>query len=157
LLYLIRMSTQTRYSGPFQQLDPVGREYFPDAVIDAARLESLAALEATGCHGLVGEVVATFLDTVPRSLDALKDAFLRGDSATVERVAHSLRGSCGLLGAQRMAESAGAVERSAWPAGSEADEGIARLNTEWPKVQAILERVLVHGPNAALAGEGPVH
>jgi HPt (histidine-containing phosphotransfer) domain-containing protein len=146
------MSTEASYIGTFRQDDPVEREYFPDRppVLDPARLKSLAVLEATGCRGLVQEVVATFLDTVPRSLTALKDAFLRGDSATGERIAHSLRGNCGLLGAPRMAEWAGRIEESAWLSGNEADEVIGHLNAEWPPVQATLQNVLAQGLDAVL-------
>ena len=148
------MSTQASHSGPFRQDDPFGREYFPDTppVLDPARLKSLAALEATGCHGLVQEVVTTFLDTVPRSLTALRDAFLRGDLATGERIAHSLRGNCGLLGAPRMAEWAGRIEKSPWFSGNEADEVLGHLNAEWPSVRATLQNVLARGLDAVLGG-----
>jgi HPt (histidine-containing phosphotransfer) domain-containing protein len=146
------MSTQISHDGRSRQDDPGEREYFPDGspVLDLARLQSLAALEATGCHGLVQEVLATFLDTVPRSLTALKEALQRGDSATGERVAHSLRGNCGLLGAPRMAEWAGRLEESAWLSGNHADEAMRQLNAEWPPVRAKLEDVLAHGIQALL-------
>jgi len=101
-----------------------------------------------GCEGLVGEVVATFLNTVPKSLEVLREARLRNDAATLERVAHSLRGSCGLLGVRGMAEWAGNIERLAWPSGGEVDAEIAELLSEWPRVRATLEKLVLQDPTA---------
>jgi HPt (histidine-containing phosphotransfer) domain-containing protein len=145
-------------SGRFRQEDPIEWEKFPgmSSAFDSARLESLAALETGSCPGLVRDVVLTFLDTVPRSLNTLRDAFLRGDAETVERVAHSLRGSCGLVGARQMAEYAGNVERWAWPSGDEVPEGIRRLEAEWPVVDTTLKSVLARLSTVPLGFE-PVH
>ena len=104
-------------------------------------LRSLRALESVAGPGLVRDVVEAFLDSVPQSLTALRDAAVRGDSAAVERLAHSLRGSCGIVGARRMAERAAAIERRAWSPEDEGAEDFRGLDAEWPVVEAALRAV----------------
>jgi two-component system sensor histidine kinase/response regulator len=42
---------------------------------------------------LIREVVGLFLEECPRQLDAIREAIARGDAVTLERAAHSLKGS----------------------------------------------------------------
>ncbi len=137
------MSTQTRIIEGFREACPVDQELLPDSppVLDPAPLRSLRALESVAGSGLVVEIVEAFLDSVPQSLRALRGAAVRGDSATVERLAHSLRGSCGIVGARRMADRAAAIERRAWSPEDEGAEDFHGLETEWRVVEAALTAV----------------
>lgn len=130
------MSTQARTIEGFRQELLSDEEDLP--ILDPAPLRSLRALEAVGGPGLADEVVGAFLESVPQSLAALREAAARGDSASLERVAHSLRGSCGIVGARRMAERAATIERGAWGADEESEEDLQRLGLEWRAVEGAL-------------------
>lgn len=134
------MSTQTRTIEGFREERPLGQEFVPDAplVLDPAPLRSLRALEGVAGAGLVDDVVHAFLDSVPQSLVALRNAAVRGDAATVERLAHSLRGSCGIVGARRMASRAAAIERRAWSPEDEGGDDFRGIDAEWRLVEAAL-------------------
>jgi HPt (histidine-containing phosphotransfer) domain-containing protein len=124
----------------FQQEHLIERESLPEPqpVLDPTPLRSLRALETVAGPGFLEDVVGTFLESVPRSLTALRDAATRGDSAAVERLAHSLRGSCGIVGARRLASRAASIERAAWAPEDEAAEDFRGLDAEWNAVESAL-------------------
>jgi CheY-like chemotaxis protein len=72
-------------------------------IVDPRVLASLRAFEAEGSPGFLAQVVARFLESVPQRLPRLRDAILAGDAASMERLAHGLKGSAANLGARRMA------------------------------------------------------
>ncbi len=53
---------------------------------------------------VMNDLVENFLSSASDRVEAVKDAVGRGDNEALERAAHSLKGSCGTLGATRMAE-----------------------------------------------------
>lgn len=55
-----------------------------------------------GDQELIEEIVAVFRDDVPPRLDEIDAAMGAGDIAEVARVAHSLKGAAGSLGAERL-------------------------------------------------------
>lgn len=67
--------------------------------LDGEIIENLRGL---GDPGLLSELAEVFLEEVPERLDALKDAVEKGDPQTVKRIAHTLKGSSGNMGAWRM-------------------------------------------------------
>jgi PAS domain S-box-containing protein len=75
--------------------------------LDQAVVQSLMAVDDDGT--LMDEVVATFLRIAPSRLAAIKKA-AKGDAALLEREAHSFLGSCGNIGARRMAELCARLE-----------------------------------------------
>lgn len=60
-------------------------------------------LQQDGEPDLLVEFVELFISDVPPQLTALREAVERGDAGAIERVAHTLKGSCGNMGAPRMA------------------------------------------------------
>ena len=76
----------------------------------AATLRDLASPDEPD---FVGELVETFLADARQSLAIVHDALLRGDAAAALRAAHRVRGAALNLGARRLAEAAGALEREA--------------------------------------------
>jgi HPt (histidine-containing phosphotransfer) domain-containing protein len=52
---------------------------------------------------ILAELGGLFLEDVPPQLEALREAIERGDASSVERVAHTLKGSSSNMGATRMA------------------------------------------------------
>ena len=65
--------------------------------------EVLQSLRELGDEGFMAELVSLFVGEVPSLLVSLRDALGREDTGAVERVAHALHGSCGNIGAVRMA------------------------------------------------------
>src|SRR5215210_1078759 len=62
----------------------------------------LAGLRELGDQELLAELVGLFLEDMPPQLEALREAIEGGDASSVQRVAHTLKGSCGNMGAVRM-------------------------------------------------------
>jgi CheY-like chemotaxis protein/HPt (histidine-containing phosphotransfer) domain-containing protein len=81
--------------------------------LDADVLAGLRALEAATEPGLLREVLSTFQELVPERLRILRELGSRGDVPAIEMAVHSLKGSCGIVGARRMAARCAALERAA--------------------------------------------
>jgi HPt (histidine-containing phosphotransfer) domain-containing protein len=64
----------------------------------------LAGLRELGNANLLAELVELFVDDAQSRIPARRDAFEKDDAEAVERIAHTLKGSCGNMGALRMAE-----------------------------------------------------
>ena len=74
-----------------------------DSVLDREVIEGLKALDVDG-GGLLAELVNLFLDDTPTRLEALRQSLVTGDAKGVEESAHSLKSSCGNLGAHGLAD-----------------------------------------------------
>ncbi len=114
------------------------------AAFEPARLEVYLA-EEDGL-GLVGDIVDIFASDVPRRIESLRSAIVRGNDAECRRWAHAIKGGAATAGAARLAAIAERIERAA-PTLSP-DEGRACLErigaafaeacdamTAWLKVQ----------------------
>lgn len=80
----------------------------PDA-LDRRVFASLAALESD-MPGFLRQLVVEFHEEASRRLVAIGEALRAGNSAALAFEAHGLWGSCGTLGARRMAILAGCLE-----------------------------------------------
>ncbi len=65
---------------------------------------------------MLAEVLQLFLEEVPPRMDRLRNACAAGNIEEVHRAAHSLKGSAGNIGAQRLSASAGSSTRWDEPA-----------------------------------------
>jgi two-component system sensor histidine kinase/response regulator len=74
----------------------------PNTVEDPVDLSVLEDLRELGGSELLVELVELFLDDVPLRLEALLEAIEDDDALSVKRVAHTLQGSCGNMGAASM-------------------------------------------------------
>ena len=105
--------------------------------LDQSVLEGLREL---GDSDLLTELVNLFVEEVPPHLEALRQVVESGDAPSVERIAHTLKGSCGNMGATRMAslcaklQDAGASEDL-----SSSSELLKRLEAEFERVRSVLE------------------
>lgn len=63
-----------------------------------------------GDEKLLDQVVKIFVDQAPRHLRELRLALAQGDTETVERTAHRLKGELGYLGVSGMSQKAGELE-----------------------------------------------
>jgi HPt (histidine-containing phosphotransfer) domain-containing protein len=62
----------------------------------------LRALESAGSPGFVAELIDLFLKEAAVHVSKLRESLAARDARTFERSAHTLKGSCGNLGAQAM-------------------------------------------------------
>ncbi|MFI5120846.1 MAG: response regulator [Thermoanaerobaculia bacterium] len=111
--------------------------------IDPRALAGLRGLESAGETGFLAEMIRTFLDSTPGRLSAIRQASEKGEAKALELQAHGLRGSCGALGARRMAALCQEVETLA-EAGrlGEAAPFIAKLVEEYAVARSALEAEL---------------
>jgi len=64
--------------------------------------EAIARVHSWGGEKLVAELTAVFKQEVPRRMQLAQAAAGRGDFSALEEAAHSLKSSCGQMGAARM-------------------------------------------------------
>jgi CheY-like chemotaxis protein/HPt (histidine-containing phosphotransfer) domain-containing protein len=70
---------------------------------DADMISALKALTRGGGNDLLSEMVDLFIKDAAERLDALRSALVNEDGKSFYIAAHALKGSCGNLGAKRMA------------------------------------------------------
>lgn len=113
-----------------------------EPALDPAVLQSLRDLEAAAEPGLLREILETFRHTCAHKIEAMRLAAEEADHATLEQAAHSLKGSCGMVGAHRMAERCLSVEAAAEQGTSSAQHGLAAVGAEWRWVLEEIEELL---------------
>ncbi len=97
-----------------------------------------------GDHEFEKELLQEFLHTVPHLMEQIHHAIASGDSATLARAAHTLKGSARAVGAQPLAEAALAVEMAAKAQRlEEASQAEHSLAAEWQRVKDYLERIVL--------------
>jgi HPt (histidine-containing phosphotransfer) domain-containing protein len=105
------------------------------ATLDASILEELRALAGVDA---LRETIALFKTGAEKNLLALRQQ--QQDPKALARIAHSLRGSCAIIGVRRMAELAAQLEELALADGR---EGLAtlveQLESEYPRALEALE------------------
>jgi PAS domain S-box-containing protein len=117
------------------------------ALLDESVVMSLMSVDDDGT--LMDEVVATFLRIAPARLAAIRKA-ARGNPALLEREAHSFLGSCGNIGARRMAELCARLEVLGRSGSTEGASEIARsLEQELAAVRPQLEALPARHPKRA--------
>lgn len=111
-------------------------------VLDQNSLDALRSLQDDGDDDLLGELIDLFLQDAPARLASIRQAVALEDWTAVMAAAHSLRGSCGSLGALHMADLCGRLERYGRNGGNRQEaEGIFReLESQSVLVQEALER-----------------
>ena len=89
--------------------EPAREESVADEIFDMS-----AALELMdGDRELLHEMAQLFLEEAPRLISGVEDALEKHDCETLERAAHSLKGSVGNFGARKAYEAARVVEYAA--------------------------------------------
>lgn len=71
-------------------------------VLDPEVINSLRQLSSPGEPDVLSQVLLLFLDEVPRRMARLNAACQEGNATELQRVAHSLKGSAGNVGARRV-------------------------------------------------------
>jgi CheY-like chemotaxis protein/HPt (histidine-containing phosphotransfer) domain-containing protein len=118
------------YTGPEDPLDP----------------DVLAGLRELGDADLLTELVNLFIADVPPQLASLREAMESGDASSVKRVAHTLKGSCGNMGAQRMAAICAKLQDIGASGDlTRAPELLKQLEAEFERVRPALEAEVAEG------------
>jgi CheY-like chemotaxis protein len=109
--------------------------------VDRAALDAFRELDADGSGGILGQLIAVFLENTPTIITELRRALEEGAAPNVARLAHTLKGSCSNFGARRMRELCVELEELG---GTGSLEGAAVLVDEVEKefglVRVILEK-----------------
>lgn len=111
-----------------------------DDVLDPAVISGLRrAQDAFGNPAFIRQLVSLFEVRTPAKLDRIREAFADGDAASVRDAAHTLKSSCGMLGASRMADACGRMEEAAARADlASAAEAFRDAQAQLPAVLAAL-------------------
>ncbi|MEM9597314.1 MAG: ATP-binding protein [Acidobacteriota bacterium] len=100
-----------RSGGLAEPPEPAATEPIPIPPAPAAESSGINLKVLTDLHRLrpqvMTDLVGNFLTTASKRLEAVRAAIAGDDHDALERAAHSLKGSCGTLGAMRMAELCG--------------------------------------------------
>jgi HPt (histidine-containing phosphotransfer) domain-containing protein len=108
--------------------------------INAKAIASIRELGEPGEPDPLAELIDLFLADTPVALESLRKACDDRDSVALNRVAHTIKGSCGNFGAQRMAGLCQQVETAAKEKDFEsAGELLPKVETEYALVKAALE------------------
>ena len=109
--------------------------------LDRAVLADLRDLQEEGEPDLLKELMELFLVDVPLQLALLRKALDAGDVSSLERSAHTLRGSCSNMGARSMEALCAELEETLRSGGlGAAPQLISRLEEEFGRTRAELER-----------------
>ena len=108
-------------------------------MIDHSLLESLRELQGDGKPDILDELIELFLSDVPLQLAELREAAEAGEPHSVERIAHTLKGSAANMGALRMKALLAELEEigRSEELGA-APERISRVEEEFGRVRAAL-------------------
>ncbi|MBH25913.1 MAG: hypothetical protein CMH57_16015 [Myxococcales bacterium] len=108
--------------------------------LDTSMLDRLRTLGASR-NAFVDQIIDLFLKQVPERLAALRQSFADGDAAAIAHIAHSLKSSCGNLGARAMASLVLEIEEEAREVNLERVAPLLdALDEEMGRVRALLER-----------------
>jgi HPt (histidine-containing phosphotransfer) domain-containing protein len=89
------------------------REVEAKSVLNQGTLARLRELSHPGEPSILGELIDMFIAETPRQIEALRRAIREGNVTALRRVAHTLKGSSGNLGADRLSKACGKLERLA--------------------------------------------
>ena len=78
--------------------------------LDAEILETLRSLQSRDGSSVLQRIAATFLESAPELIEALRAAIASKDAEALAAAAHALRSSSGNVGATAVAERAGRLE-----------------------------------------------
>jgi HPt (histidine-containing phosphotransfer) domain-containing protein len=91
---------------------------------------------------IVTELIDMFLEDTPPWLVALYEALQRADARAFTQAAHSLKGSCGMIGATHMATICAALEERGGQGHLGAVErSLDDLSAEFQRVRQLLEGI----------------
>ncbi len=132
-----------REASALQSEDGTIEQVAEEDPLDRSVLAGLRGLQEEGEPDILGELIELFLTDVPPQLIALREAAQSGDARSVERIAHTLKGSCGNMGAVRMGAICAELEEMGRSGNLTTASGlVSRLEEELGRVRAAFEEEL---------------
>ena len=112
------------------------------AVIDMKTLDSMRPLQRAGQPDVIPRVIGLYLSNAPSMMEELQTAVERGETATVYRLAHSLKSSSAMVGALRLSALCKTLEARARETKDGAvQEGLPEIEAEYARVVEALRRL----------------
>lgn len=91
--------------------DTIEEVAMPTTVSTAPVFDKSILMESTaGNMQLVRALLTIFTQEFPRQIQSLRESVQRSDFKTIQFVAHSMKGRCGMVGAIKLRDLAAAVE-----------------------------------------------
>jgi signal transduction histidine kinase/DNA-binding response OmpR family regulator len=116
------------------------REDSEENPLDQIMLARLLDLQEEGEPDILNELIELFLSDVPPQLAALREVVKAGEAHSVGRIAHTLKGSSGSMGATRMTTICSELEEVGASGDlSRTPELLERLEEEFGRVRIALE------------------
>jgi two-component system sensor histidine kinase/response regulator len=113
-----------------------------EAPLNEGVVVSLRELQEEGEPSILAELIKLFLEDAPNRIVALREAVHAGEGQAVERIAHTLKGSSGNMGATQMAAICSELEAvGASGDVSQAQSLLKRLEVEFGRVRGALGRL----------------
>jgi signal transduction histidine kinase/DNA-binding response OmpR family regulator len=108
-----------------------------ETAIDLRVLDQLR--EDLGGDAPLRDVIVTYLETTPQSLEALRDAAVRADADAIRRTAHKVKGTSAMLGARPLADHCAELEHLGRSGNvTDATSRVAAIEASYRKVEAAL-------------------
>jgi HPt (histidine-containing phosphotransfer) domain-containing protein len=102
-------------------------------------IESLKELGGEDDPGLVVELIGLFLDDAPKRMSDIQSSLARGDIASLERAAHTLKSSSANIGAARLSAHCKSMEELARHQKVEGLPSIVRASVQsWTELESVL-------------------
>ena len=113
------------------------------AVLDPAVIATLRQLSVPGEPDVLAEVLRLFLAEAPPRIEKLRNAWRGGNIQEVQRVAHSLKGSAGNIGANALYEICREIDGLGRSGSTENVAGLVdALAVEFDKVETEIHRLI---------------
>ena len=119
----------------------------PSATLDPAALAAIRELDPDGTAGLLGQVVALYLEASPGLIGQIRSGLAAHAAAAVRMAAHTLKSSSANVGARRLSELCASLEHAARDGKLPGDDAIVeRLAREYAAVEQALRDAVGKGP-----------
>jgi PAS domain S-box-containing protein len=129
---LVEMLSQAPEKGKSKVMD-AGNEK-EEQIIDPDRMQDLVDSLGDGLR----DVIDSYLEDAPSQIAELKDAFDQGQRDDLQRIAHSLKSSSGIFGAQQMVDLCRALEIGAREGGIAGKDPVSGIAEAYQKVRDVL-------------------
>jgi HPt (histidine-containing phosphotransfer) domain-containing protein len=111
-------------------------------VLDPEAISSLREL-SPGDDTFLKEIIQIFLEDTPARINDARVTLAAGDAVAFIRAAHTIKGSCGNLGAERLRRTAERIEHGARKNGLVGlENAVAELEAEFASVRTALSALL---------------
>jgi CheY-like chemotaxis protein len=145
LMDVLRRSPSAQENGAAKHEEPhaAGGVAGITSVVDQTRMQDL--LDSLGVESLA-DVIDSYLEDSPGLIDEMQASFARSDWDDLQRVAHSLKSSSGIFGAQEMVALCRALEISAREQALTAPGPFGSIREAFEKVRVVLDLYRTNQP-----------